>query len=91
MKQNKLFTIGDEKIYIESGTRKRRSTNYQNVQLEPETYYSVFQRTFKSTVSGKLFQSKHESNLRKCLGLRYMILTFAPVLTESVSGIGGFH
>ncbi|CAB4027794.1 Receptor-type tyrosine- phosphatase delta [Paramuricea clavata] len=48
--QNSVFTVGDDKEYAPSGTRKRkrRSTNYQNVQLEPETYYSVFQRTFKS-------------------------------------------
>ena len=52
--QNSIFTVGDGKKYTPSSTRKRRSTNYQNVQLEPETYYSVFQRTFKSAVSGKL-------------------------------------
>jgi hypothetical protein len=57
--QNSVFTVGDDKKYAPSGTRKRRSTNYQNVQLEPETYYSVFQRTFQSAVSGKLSQSKH--------------------------------
>jgi hypothetical protein len=50
--QNSVFTVGDGKGYAPSSTRKRRSTNYRNVQLEPETYYSVFQRTFKSAVSG---------------------------------------
>jgi hypothetical protein len=50
--QNSVFTVGDGKRYASSSTRKRRITNYQNVQLEPETYYSVFQRTFKSAVSG---------------------------------------
>jgi hypothetical protein len=40
--------------YAPSSTRKRRSTNYQNVILESETYYSVFQRTFKSAVSGEM-------------------------------------
>ena len=50
--QDSVFIVGDGKGYDSSSTRKRRSTNYQNVQLEPETYYSVFQRTFKSAVSG---------------------------------------
>ena len=50
--QNSVFIVGDGKKYAPSSTRKRRTTNYQNVQLEPETYYSVFQRTFKNAVSG---------------------------------------
>ena len=65
--QNNVFTVGDDKKYASSSTRKRRSPNYHNVQLEPETYYSVFQRTFQSVVSDKLglLQFKQESNLRK--------------------------
>ena len=52
--QNSVFTVGDGERYASSSTRKRRSTNYQNVRLEPETYYSVFQRTFENAVSGEI-------------------------------------
>ena len=83
--QNSVFTVGDDKKYASSNTRKRRSTNYQNVQLEPETYYSVFQRTFQYTVSCKLFHSEHENNLKKICGAALHEM-FVPVLTESVLG-----
>ena len=46
----KLFTVGDGKRYSESTNRKRRDVQFLNVKLEPDTYYSVFQRTFKNDV-----------------------------------------
>ncbi len=59
VKRNSLFTVGDNNIYVRSGKRTRRNIEFQNVELEPETYYSVFQRTFESAVSGNLLQSKY--------------------------------
>ena len=53
MKNNK-FIVGDDQIYSRSGARKRRNIRIKNVKLQPETYYSVFQRTFKSAVSDLL-------------------------------------
>ena len=53
--EDRIFTVGDDKQYSRSGTRKRRSISFKNAELEPETFYSVFQRTFKSAVSCKLF------------------------------------
>ena len=53
--EDTTFTVGDSKQYSRSGTRKRRSINFNNVELKPETFYSVFQRTFKSAVSSKRF------------------------------------
>ncbi len=49
---NSIFTVGDGERYARSGTRTRRNTEFHNFKLEPQTYYSVFQRTFKNAVSG---------------------------------------
>ena len=46
----KCFTVGDGKRYSKSINRKRRDVQFLNVKLEPDTYYSVFQRTFKNDV-----------------------------------------
>ena len=54
-KNDTIFTVGDGKQYGRSGTRTRRSISFKNVKLEPKTFYSVFQRTFKSTVRSKRF------------------------------------
>ncbi|XP_028402410.1 uncharacterized protein LOC114525351 [Dendronephthya gigantea] len=45
--QNSLFTVGDDKSYSKT-RRTRRDISFKNVKLEPDTGYSVFQRTFKS-------------------------------------------
>ena len=50
---NSVFTVGDGERYVRCGKRTR-TIEFQNVKLQPETYYSVFQRTFKSAVSGEI-------------------------------------
>ncbi len=50
---NSVFTVGDGERYVRCGKRTR-TIEFQNVKLEPGTYYSVFQRTFKSAVSGEI-------------------------------------
>ncbi len=52
--KNSVFTVGDGEKYVRTGRRKRRSIEFQNVKLEPETCYSVLQRAFKSAVSGEI-------------------------------------
>ena len=51
---NRKFTVGDDKMYDRSGRRTKRNIEFHNAKLEPETYYSVFQRTFKSAVGDNL-------------------------------------
>ena len=48
--QNRNFSVGDGQTYTRSGRGTRRNIEFHNVNLEPDTYYSVFQRTFKSAV-----------------------------------------
>ncbi|CAB3993153.1 Hypothetical predicted protein [Paramuricea clavata] len=48
--QNGVFTVGDGKRYAPTSTRKRRSTNYRNVELEAKTYYSVFKEHLKMQI-----------------------------------------
>jgi hypothetical protein len=55
--KNRLFTVGDNMVYIRSDSREKRNIKYHNVKLQPDTYYSVFQRTFESEVGGSLLLS----------------------------------
>ena len=53
---NSSFTVGNGERYVRCGKKTKRTIalEFQNVKLQPETYYSVFQRTFKSAVSGEI-------------------------------------
>ena len=50
--KNLSFTVGDGKLYRKGSKRSRRNSasGFMNAKLEPGSYYSVFQRTFKSDV-----------------------------------------
>lgn len=56
VEQNPSFTIGDGKLYRKTskGQEKNVAAGFLNAKLEPESYYSVFQRTFKNDVSNIL-------------------------------------
>lgn len=48
-----LFTVGDNQLYSEFNSSRREKRIFRNANLERDTYYSVFQRTFKSAVREK--------------------------------------
>jgi hypothetical protein len=54
--ENRLFTVGDDEIYNGSDRREKRNIKYHNVKLQPDTHYSVFQRTFRGKVGGNLLR-----------------------------------
>ncbi|XP_028417818.1 uncharacterized protein LOC114542474 [Dendronephthya gigantea] len=43
-----LFTVGDNQLYSEFRSNSKKRKIFRNVHLERDTYYSVFQRTYKS-------------------------------------------
>lgn len=55
--KSNLFTIGDGKTYSRSAIGKARSILYENAELYPDTFYSVFQRRFRNNVSHFNFHS----------------------------------
>ena len=64
LNKNRLFTVGDDMTYV--GSKDGGNIDFQNVKLEPDTFYSVFQRTFKTEVGGAT-QVRLEDSFRDVL------------------------
>jgi hypothetical protein len=68
LNKNTLFTVGDDMTYV--GSKDGAKIDFQNVKLEPDTFYSVFQRTFKTKVGGA-------NTPRVTIGLETLLTIFA--------------